>query len=317
MRFFLDERQNNLALALRSFAEAQAQREGTVWWKVLRSKAIIGICNKEPMSIEALSLVKPRLKMATIQKHGEQIVAIVLKHCQEDLPFVVGDPLGEKRADRVMHIKQGGFYYSVSGNDALLLHKHLGYKLYGVDTPRTGFPVKGKETVLEKLEALSIDYDLINQGGKIVASRRFAENLYEIVDDVLWGEVNDAHGTQTIAKGARKKLPYKERMASYIEILQGLSEGVDTMTGEVVEGLTEQTKLQLFEMSLYFDERLKARERLEEDTPKHGQRWTEEEDEALLASWQEGKTVKELAEMHSRTQGAIRSRLMKLEVQIL
>ena len=37
----------------------------------------------------------------------------------------------------VMIIKQGGCYYNVSGNDALILNKYLGYKLYGINQYRT------------------------------------------------------------------------------------------------------------------------------------------------------------------------------------
>ena len=308
MQYFSDKNLNDLAWALRNFAEEQARLEGVPYWKVLRNKVIVDICKKEPLTIEALSCGKVRLGGVKTEKYGAQIVAIVKKHCEGRLPFVERESPRKRREEGVMYIKQGGFYYNVSGNDALLLHKHFCYKLYGVKTPRTGFPVVGEATVLKKLDALSIDYDLLNQAGEIVASKRFENNLYEIVDENILKESPEL---------SEKKPSFKERAASYIEILQGLSEGVDTTTGEIVEGLTEDTKLQLFEMSLYFDERLKARERLEEEHPQNGQKWTEEEDEALLAGWQEGKTVKELAQLHARTQGAIRSRLMKIGVQIL
>ena len=44
------------------------------------------------------------------------------------------------------------------------------------------------------------------------------------------------------------------------------------------------------------------------------QPWTKEEDQRLTRDFEEGKTVKELSEIHKRTQGAIRSRLKKLEL---
>ena len=46
--------------------------------------------------------------------------------------------------------------------------------------------------------------------------------------------------------------------------------------------------------------------------PNAGMPWTKEEDESLLAAVREGKTVPELARRHSRTTGAISSRLQKL-----
>ena len=44
------------------------------------------------------------------------------------------------------------------------------------------------------------------------------------------------------------------------------------------------------------------------------QPWTEKEDELLVREQKEGKTIKEMSEIHKRTHGAIRSRLKKLEL---
>ena len=112
------------------------------------------------------------------------------------------------------------------------------------------------------------------------------------------------------------KKPFKERIGAYIDILQGLSEGVDVLSGEVVEGLSDDLKLELFEMSIYFDERLKAKEKLEQDHPNQRQKWSAEEDEQLLTEFNEGKSVKEMSALHQRNIGAIRSRLSKLGVQL-
>ena len=88
----------------------------------------------------------------------------------------------------------------------------------------------------------------------------------------------------------------------------------DDVTGEVVEGLSEDLKLQLFEMSVYFDDRLKSRDAQDNRYPNHGLKWTSEEDEQLLTEYQEGKTIKELSAIHRRSNGAIRSRLLNLNV---
>ena len=82
----------------------------------------------------------------------------------------------------ILIIRQGGFYYNVSGNDALILNKYLGYKLYGIKEYKTGFPVKGEKTVLKKIDTLGMDYDLLDQNGSIVKSMRFENNRYEIID---------------------------------------------------------------------------------------------------------------------------------------
>ena len=309
MRYFKNEVLNGLALELRDFAEKQAVAEKTTFWKILRNKSIISICNHLPRSMEDFSAKKVLIGKKKLEKYGDQIVDIVNKYCENEnvktpIQSINSQPSG------VMLIKQGGFYYGVSGNDALLLNKYLGYKLFGVKTIRTGFPVSGEETVLKKLDGLSIDYDLINQAGEIVASKRFYNNRYEIIEP----NKQNVSETPTCKKNIKKT--FKERMNMYIDILQGLSEGIDVLSGEVVEGLCDDLKLELFEMSMYFDERLKAKETLEKKHPNQGQKWTLEEDQQLLTEFKEGKTVKEISDIHQRNIGAIRSRLLKLGVQI-
>ena len=46
--------------------------------------------------------------------------------------------------------------------------------------------------------------------------------------------------------------------------------------------------------------------------PATGKPWTPEEDQALVAAFDSGSTPKQLAAAHERTNGAVRSRLMKL-----
>ena len=43
------------------------------------------------------------------------------------------------------------------------------------------------------------------------------------------------------------------------------------------------------------------------------QPWSEEEDRRLIREHEEGKSIRELSEIHKRTKGAVKSRLKKLE----
>lgn len=312
MQYFREERLNDLAIRLRAFAEAEGAKRGLNFWNILRTKAIVSICRYLPTTIEDLNSKQVLVGKKTIERYGQAIVDIVNEWLSEGdanpspksspKPSPNPTPKPAARVDNVMYIKQGGLYYNVSGNDALILHKHLGYKLYGVNVPRTGFPVRARESVLKRLDILSIDYDLINQAGDVILSKRFDENRYEIL--------SEESAASVAAKDEKKS--FKTRASTYITILQGLSENVDVTTGEVVDGLSEEVKLQLFEMSLYFDKRLKAKERLDTDYPARGKLWTPEEDERLLAGYREGMTLKELSERHQRTRGAIQTRLLML-----
>ena len=214
----------------------------------------------------------------------------------------------------VMVIKQGGYYYNVSGNDALILNKYLGYKLYGIKHFRTGFPVVGEKTVLKKIDTLGMDYDLLDQNGGVIISKRFENNRYEIIDPEYptIGVESDFEEPKKLIKP--KKQSFKEKLTQYIDILAALSEGVNILSGEIIEGLDEELRLYLFEMSLYFDSKLKTKERLEEKYPNHGKKWMEQEDKQLLEEYNQGKTIKELSLLYERGEGAIRSRLIKLGV---
>lgn len=309
MRYFKNEVLNGLALELRDFAEKQAVAENTTFWKILRNKTIVSICNHLPRSVDDFSAKKILIGKQKIDKYGEQIIEIVSKYCENEPRKTTNRSIVTYQKG-VMIIKQGGFYYGVSGNDALLLNKHLGYKLFGVKTVRTGFPVSGEATVLKKLDSLSIDYDLINQAGDVIVSRRYDNNRYEIIEQSNPNDIEIPAGKKIVKK------PFKERIGAYIDILQGLSEGVDVLSGEVVEGVSDDLKLELFEMSIYFDERLKTKEKQEKDHPNQGQKWSAEEDEQLLTEFNEGKSVKEMSALHQRNTGAIRSRLSKLGVQL-
>ncbi len=214
----------------------------------------------------------------------------------------------------VMVIKQGGYYYNVSGNDALILNKYLGYKLYGIKQFRTGFPVVGEKTVLKKIDTLGMDYDLLDQNGGVISSKRFENNRYEIIDPEYptIGVESDLEEPKKLIKP--QKQSFKEKLTQYIDILAALSEGVNILSGEIIEGLDEELRLYLFEMSLYFDSKLKTKERLEEKYPNHGKKWMEQEDKQLLEEYNQGKTIKELSLLYERGEGAIRSRLIKLGI---
>ena len=139
----------------------------------------------------------------------------------------------------VMNIKQGGFYYNVSGNDALILHKYLGYKLYGVNTYRTGFPVSGQETVVEKLNDLYMNYDLIDQQGNIIISKRYEKNFYEIIDESEY-TLPIPKAKSIIVKNDNSE--ESNRKMIFLNVLMGLCKELNIITGEVVTGLDADIK---------------------------------------------------------------------------
>ena len=100
------------------------------------------------------------------------------------------------------------------------------------------------------------------------------------------------------------------------EIVELLADGVNPVTGEIFNDDSPYSHPQIVR-ALYtvlnLLDKKNARAKRSKDLPKNaGQSWNAEEDEFLAENFDKGKSVKELAEMHGRTEGAISSRLMRL-----
>ena len=100
-----------------------------------------------------------------------------------------------------------------------------------------------------------------------------------------------------------------------LEVVRSLANGVDPQTGEVFDADSPyqraQTTRALFAAADALEQRERADKRRETLPPKTGAAWSEEEDRALLAGFDAGRAVSELALEHQRTAHGIRSRLQK------
>ncbi|MEQ1663516.1 MAG: hypothetical protein ABL877_12560 [Thiobacillus sp.] len=105
-----------------------------------------------------------------------------------------------------------------------------------------------------------------------------------------------------------------------LEIIDSLAAGIDPFSGEI---LPENSTLQhpdvvraLFTAKFALQVTRKAQKQpapKDPNLPTHaGNSWSEEEDRQLVSAFESGNAVKELALKHQRTDGAIRSRLIKL-----
>ncbi|PYZ94962.1 hypothetical protein CR194_05450 [Salipaludibacillus keqinensis] len=102
-----------------------------------------------------------------------------------------------------------------------------------------------------------------------------------------------------------------------LEMITLLSDGIDPQTGEVFpEESTYQnpeTVRALF-IAVKGLEKLEISEKRQKRLPENaGKGWDEEEEELLIEAFDNGKTIKELAELHKRTNSSIKARLIKLE----
>ncbi len=103
--------------------------------------------------------------------------------------------------------------------------------------------------------------------------------------------------------------------AQALAVFRSLANGVDPESGEVFPAESAyqrpQTVRALYEAATAL-ERVERFERRKAQMPaKTGEPWSEDEDRRLLAAFDAGRGLQELASAHERTMGAIRARLLK------
>jgi hypothetical protein len=98
-------------------------------------------------------------------------------------------------------------------------------------------------------------------------------------------------------------------------ILDFLADGVNPETGEVLSGQNLYNQPRIIRALFLASSALEVRTRKEmkkKGLPANaGKPWSEEEDNRLLAAYDGGLPIPELAEAHGRTRSAISSRLVK------
>jgi hypothetical protein len=109
--------------------------------------------------------------------------------------------------------------------------------------------------------------------------------------------------------------------AQALTVVRSLANGVDPETGEVFPAESTYQRPQvvraLYEAANAL-ERIERFERRKSQMPqKTGEPWTEDEDRRLLAAFDAGRALQELAAAHERTMGAVRARLLKYVRQLV
>ena len=103
--------------------------------------------------------------------------------------------------------------------------------------------------------------------------------------------------------------------AQALAVVRSLANGVDPESGEVFPAESAYQRPQivraLYEAATAL-ERAERFERRKAQLPqKTGEPWSEDEDRKLLAAFDAGRALQELAASHERTMGAVRARLLK------
>lgn len=101
-----------------------------------------------------------------------------------------------------------------------------------------------------------------------------------------------------------------------LELIRSLAAGTDPLTGEAfaADHICHQVDVvRALSLAAEALQRAASAQKKNQGLPAStGKPWTPEEDQALVAAFDSGSTIKQLAAAHLRTNGAVRSRLMKL-----
>lgn len=108
--------------------------------------------------------------------------------------------------------------------------------------------------------------------------------------------------------------PVAEEAAEPLRILRALAEGKHPQSGEPLpeESCYQSARVLRALLAGIAALEKEARRKSRELPAGAGQRWSAQEDESLVGDYETGTPIEQLAQNHQRTEGAIRSRLMKL-----
>ena len=103
--------------------------------------------------------------------------------------------------------------------------------------------------------------------------------------------------------------------AQALAVVRSLANGVDPESGEVFPADSAYQRplvvRALYEAAAALERSERFQRRKAQLPQKTGEPWTEDEDRKLLAAFDSGRALQELAAAHERTMGAVRARLLK------
>jgi len=216
---------------------------------------------------------------------------------------------------------QCGAFFQAYNKSAEVAATELGYKFTATSNgcPMAGFPVAGLQTLLNRMKRLGLSFAIIEEVGE---SRKRGRRLRAVTH--IFPEVRSeprpratsvaAPRSTPRAEPARARAPQGLRIepragpllkAKVLESREGTV--VVSPDGEILQRIPEGTTTSI---DWFLRE---ATKRL--NYPRHGQRWDDAEDELLRQRAASGLGVSQLARLHERAPGGIRSRLEKLGIQ--
>lgn len=229
-----------------------------------------------------------------------------------DVTLVELEKIVRRKSRTELCLVQNGYFFEAYGESAQILAAELGFDIapskWGVKT--SGFPVNSREKNLARLQDRGVSYALVEQVREDFSGRMLREvtQIHRPVSHERQKEGKISRAGIDSSADMTASSTTAERMSSMpnlkVTMLSDGTSAVVTEDSEIIRRIPPQSTANLgwhvreAQKSYLF--------------PRHGERWTEEEDQALTQRFHRGKQIDQLAETHERTPNGIRARLIKL-----
>ena len=202
-------------------------------------------------------------------------------------------------------VRKEGCYYSARNESAQILHEILGYKLgtIGTGTLITGCPIV--EPIVEALVCNKINFIII-ENNEITDKQEFEESNFE--------SLNVRYELEH--KKVATFINNSDNKSELLEFLNTLLLGIDPNTGEIFDE-NHIMSCEYMNQILLLAHKSLIKKCNEQKPSFAGSKWTDEEDMQLKEEYESHIPIKEIAEIHERSKGAINSRLIKLYPELL
>jgi len=237
-------------------------------------------------------------------------------HVPDDITLVEIEAFVRKRARVDICLVQNGAFFDAYNESAHILSSELSFEPYlnRWQVRTVGFPVASRSKNLYRLEEARISYALVEQDGEGWNGR-----MSRVVTKVF--KPQSAATTlcsESATRGRPASSPIVSHETDFMAALGGrarrtgltVTRGRDgnvvvcSEDGAIVARVPPDSEASLDWHVIQADKRLRF--------PRHGSKWAPEEDEQLKHRFGTNPNLEDLAELHQRAPGGIRSRLIKL-----
>lgn len=209
--------------------------------------------------------------------------------------------------EHLLIVEEDGYYVGRE-HTAEVLESILGNRLKkigGSNNIAVGTPIL--EKIEKALKEHGENYVVVtgNEVKKVFVSDSKTIITHSTVEDII---DNDKQQPNETVVTTEEKLAF----------VNNLIDGINPITGEVLEEdylVNDKTvKILLNDLVEFYTKKMVKTKRLR---VRHGEKWTAEEDELLLAEYADKIPIREIAKLHGRSNGAIKSRIEKLTETVI